>query len=101
MTATSPLGNEVAAGALHGREFVVAADVADPRVSLFQQALASAGLAPARIIGWRQIADGQVEWDRELTPGCVLRIDSPGRDFGTYCAILRMGVAAATLSKTR
>ncbi|MFJ3922056.1 STM4014 family protein [Streptomyces sp. NPDC090022] len=46
------------------------------RVALFQAAVRAAGLAPARVLAWRDVLRGQLV----LHPGETVRIDSPGED---------------------
>ncbi|MCE5279448.1 MAG: STM4014 family protein [Planctomycetaceae bacterium] len=75
--------------------FAVVADSHDRRVALFQQALAERKLPAATVIDYRRVAAGEVAWEREIPRGCIVRIDSPGRDFETYRSLLTVGADAA------
>lgn len=74
--------------------FVVLGARGDPRVAAFQEALAQAGQAPARLIDYRDVCTDAGALD-DLPHGAVLRIESPGRDFEVTRALLLAGVAAS------
>ncbi|MFC8093467.1 STM4014 family protein [Streptomyces sp. NPDC057301] len=60
------------------------------RVTLFQAALRSAGLPPARVVPWAEVLTGMARF----RPGEAVRIDSPGED--TYVDGLLRGVSDST-----
>lgn len=55
---------------------VVVGNPANRRVRLFQDAVAAAGLPPAREIAWLDVLGGRAEF----RPGEVVRVESPGED---------------------
>jgi hypothetical protein len=76
------------------RPFVILGARGDPRVEGFGDALARAGLAPARLIDYRDVAARPAGFAGQLPAGALLRIESPGRDFTVIQALLAAGVAA-------
>jgi hypothetical protein len=79
--------------ALLERPFVILGARDDPRVDGFQKALVQAGLAAARLIDYREVCARPAEFARQLPPGALLRIESPGRDFDVTRALLAAGVS--------
>ena len=77
--------------------FVVIGNPKNRRVTLFQDALARRGLAPAEVIGYRELLlSGRpaAEFLAGLPAHSVLRIDSPGEDFAVLRALLARGADA-------
>jgi hypothetical protein len=72
-------------------DFVVIANLAGRRVSLFQQALAGLGLPPARVVAWLDLLAGRVRLEEVVRPSCVVRVESPGQDFEVEKALLAVG----------
>ncbi len=61
------------------------------RTHLFQQALARLGQPPARVISFTDLLAGREFLPDYLEPGTIVRVDSPGKDFETERALLRVG----------
>jgi hypothetical protein len=75
------------------RPVVILGARGDPRVVGFGDALARAGLAPARLIDYRDVCARPAGLAQEIPAGAVLRIESPGRDPGVMRALLAAGVS--------
>jgi hypothetical protein len=60
-------------------------------VELFQLALARRGFRTARLVRWLDFLRNPAILSRELAPGTLLRIESPGRDWEVERALLRAG----------
>jgi hypothetical protein len=75
------------------RPFVILGARGDPRVEAFQNALARAGLAPARLIDYRDVCACPAGLAHEMPAAAVLRIESPGRDATVTQALLAAGVS--------
>lgn len=88
-TATLPWANR----APSARGWVVLGNPNSRRISLFQEALAALGQAPARVVPWLDLLTGGVDLRQILRPGDVFRIESPGRDFEVERALLAAGAA--------
>jgi glutathione synthase/RimK-type ligase-like ATP-grasp enzyme len=71
--------------------FVLVGNPDGRRVALFQAALASADLAPARVVAWNDLLASRVSLSDVVCAGDVVRLDSPGRDFEVEWAILAVG----------
>ena len=71
--------------------FVLVANPGSRRVELFQAALASAGLAPARLVAWADLLAGRAALGEIVRAGDAVRLESPGRDFDVERAILAAG----------
>ena len=71
--------------------FVIVGHPASDRVTRFQAALAEAGQAAARVVGYDELIAGQVALPEVVQHGAVVRIDSPDRDFAVERAILALG----------
>lgn len=74
-----------------GARFVIVGNPENRRVVLFQAALERFGLAPALVVPWLEVIQQRVAWERMISPGTVLRIDSPGENFGVERALLESG----------
>jgi hypothetical protein len=61
------------------------------RVELFQAALAGLGLAPARLVAYADLLAERVHLSTIVQPGSLVRIESPGRDFGVEQMLLALG----------
>jgi hypothetical protein len=79
--------------ALGARPFVILGACGDPRVQAFGDALARAGLRPARLIDYRDVCANPLRFAAELPAGALLRIESPGRDPAVTRALLAAGIA--------
>lgn len=73
--------------------FVILGARGDPRVQAFGDALARAGLPPARLIDYRDICAHPAGLAGQLPAGALLRIESPGRDPAVTQALLAAGIA--------
>jgi hypothetical protein len=65
------------------------------RTELFQAALARAGAAAALVVPYTELLGGRASLTDLATPGTLVRIDSPGRDFETELALLKAGADEA------
>lgn len=74
--------------------FVILASENDPRVICFQQALRKQGLSEARFVSYLDFFDSVESLKQPLDQGCILRIESPGRDKNTHVKLLENGIAA-------
>ena len=73
----------------------------DARVASYQQALADAGLPPAKLLDYRDVVGREVELGELFGEGLfgeaqLIRIESPGRDFEVYKALLKHGYDEAS-----
>ncbi|MFO0756061.1 MAG: STM4014 family protein [Byssovorax sp.] len=75
--------------------FVVVGNPQNRRVTLFQEALARAGLAPARIVSWIDLLTGRDTLERAVTPGAIVRFESPGEDFAVERTLIALGAEVA------
>ncbi|MEO8553929.1 MAG: STM4014 family protein, partial [Kofleriaceae bacterium] len=73
---------------------IVVGNPANRRVTLFQDARVAQGLAPARIVPWRELCEPGAP-ARLLSREGLIRIDSSGEDDDVERAFLRRGEAAA------
>jgi hypothetical protein len=71
--------------------FVVVGNPENRRIGLFQEALASRGLAPARVIRWLDLARGDDALAALPDEPAIFRIDSFGEDFEVTRELLRRG----------
>jgi glutathione synthase/RimK-type ligase-like ATP-grasp enzyme len=62
-----------------------------PRVGYFQAALARCGLPPAQLVSYADLIAGRVTLEQAVTPGAIVRLESPGRDFEVDKALLAAG----------
>lgn len=74
--AMSPSTSNARAGSA-GPRFAVVGNPANRRVTLFQDAVAAAGLPAARVVPWLDVLGGRAA---PFRPGETVRIDSPGED---------------------
>jgi hypothetical protein len=74
--------------------FVVIGNPASRRVELFQAALRARGQAPARLVSYLDLIAGRVSLPDVVSPGDVLRIESPGKDADVERALLVAGADA-------
>jgi hypothetical protein len=65
------------------------------RVAHFQSALAALGWPPARVVSYHDLLTGTRHLADELSPGALVRIESPGEDFEVERLLLRAGFEAA------
>lgn len=65
------------------------------RVAAFQEALARAGQPPATVVSYLDLIEGRAHLRTVLPAGGLVRIDSPGRDHPTECALLALGADPA------
>jgi hypothetical protein len=65
------------------------------RIALFQQALRDTGWPAAAVVQYIDLLDGRTTLASRLTPGTLVRIESPERDFAVEKALLRHGLADA------
>lgn len=63
----------------------------DRRITLFSKALHRLGLPPAQIIRYYDLLTGQVSLADCITPGSIVRIESPGHDFEIERLLLHLG----------
>jgi hypothetical protein len=71
--------------------FVVIGNPGSRRVDLFQAALADLSLAPAQVVAYADLLAGRVHLASVVSPGAVVRIESPGKDFAVERALLMLG----------
>jgi hypothetical protein len=71
--------------------FVIIGNPGNRRVDLFQQALAGRGLPLAQLVTYRDLIAGRVTLPDVVTPGSILRIESPGKDSEVERALLLAG----------
>lgn len=64
-------------------------------VTLLREALASRGLPPARLASWLDLLEGRIDLADVISPGSVVRIETPGRDFAVERALLALGASEA------
>jgi hypothetical protein len=72
---------------------VVVGHPGDRRVAFVQAALARLGQAPAEVIAYRDLLDGRDSLTAALRPGCLVRLESPGRDFEVEKRLIALGAA--------
>ncbi len=77
--------------------FVIVGTPGDRRVGLFQAALAARGHPPADVVPYRDLLLGKAYLRDVVSPGSVVRIESPGRDFEVEKLILAAGADAEGL----
>jgi hypothetical protein len=95
IAASSPWASEGVARATEAARFVVIGNPAGRRVELFQSALASLGLPPARVVAWADLLAERVHLADVVERGDVVRLESPGKDFDVERAILAGGAREA------
>jgi glutathione synthase/RimK-type ligase-like ATP-grasp enzyme len=87
----------LAKGLQASRQWLIGAR-GDPRVAGWQAALAAAGLPVAKLIDYRDALANDALIDSATAQAGWLRIESPGRDFEVYRALLVHGYADAVES---
>jgi hypothetical protein len=70
---------------------VVVGNPGCPRVAFFQEALVRCGLSPAELVSYADLIAGRATLEQVVTPGAVVRLESPGRDFDVEKALLAAG----------
>jgi glutathione synthase/RimK-type ligase-like ATP-grasp enzyme len=70
---------------------VVLGNPENRRLAFFQAALARFGIPPAEVVSYLEFLQGKVDLRSLLTPGCVLRIESPGENFEVEKELLALG----------
>ncbi len=81
--------------------FVLLGVGAGKRVRLMQVARAALGLAPARLVEWREWLAQPSLLDDVLARPCVLKIESPGDDPSLHYALLKDGCETLGLAAPR
>jgi hypothetical protein len=76
-------------------DLVVIANPDGRRVALLRQALAGLGLLQPRVVPWIDLLAGRARLEDVVSPGSVVRIESPGQDFEVEKALLAVGADAA------
>ncbi len=92
-SATSP---SASSRRLRCRPFVVVGNPGTRRVRLFQDALLRLDQPPACVVPYADLLAGRVALPDAVTPGAVVRIESPDEDPAATRAILRLGAEAST-----
>jgi glutathione synthase/RimK-type ligase-like ATP-grasp enzyme len=62
-----------------------------PRVAFFQEALVRCELPRADLVSYADLIAGRTTLEQAVTPGAVVRLESPGRDFDVEKALLAAG----------
>lgn len=83
------------------RAFVLLGVGAGKRVRLTQAARAALGLAPARVVEWRDWLAQPALLEAALARPCILKIESPGDDPGLHHILLQAGCEALGQSAPR
>src|SRR5438067_1462342 len=81
--------------------FVVVGHPGHKRVTLFQEALSRLGLAPARVVAWRDLLSGVDDLEGAVSGGAVVRLESPGQDFETEKLLLALGAGVEETEDTQ
>src|SRR5215211_4497274 len=71
--------------------FVIIGNAGNSRIDLFQQALAERGLPHAQLVTYQDLIAERVTLPDVVTPGSLLRIESPGKDSEVERALLLAG----------
>lgn len=71
--------------------FVVIGNPGSRRVALFQAALNRLQVPPAQVIAYADLLAGRVHLASVVTPGAIVRIESPGKDFDVERMLLTLG----------
>jgi hypothetical protein len=74
--------------------FVVVGNPGSRRVLLFQEALLRRGLSPARLVSYADLLAGRASLAPHLSPGDVVRIESPGKSLEVERALIALGAEA-------
>jgi hypothetical protein len=70
---------------------VVVGNPGCPRVNFFQAALARCGMPPAKLFSYADLIASRATLEQTVTPGAIVRLESPGRDFDVEKALLAAG----------
>src|SRR5215212_765446 len=71
--------------------FVIIGNAGNRRIDLFQQALSERGLPLAQLVTYQDLIAERVTLPDVVTPGSMLRIESPGKDSEVERALLLTG----------
>lgn len=71
--------------------FVVIGNPGCPRVAYFTAAVQSCGLGAPVLVSYADLLAGRVTLEQFVTPGCVVRLESPGRAFEVERGLLALG----------
>lgn len=74
--------------------FVVLGNPESRRVFFFQEALARAGLPPARLVAYADILAGRDSLAPHLSNKTLVRVESPGKSFDVERALIALGAGA-------
>ncbi len=94
-------------GVARPRPLTIIGDPQDPRVVLFQEALASCDQASASVVDYSDLLASRVDWAQAVPSGARVRIESPGRRWPVFRGLLLRGREATraqgieTLSTTQ
>ncbi len=72
-------------------DFLIIGSPGDRRVELFQSALTSLELPPARFVSYLDLLAGRVSLADMVTPASIVRIESPGMNQEVERALLTLG----------
>src|SRR3954469_20341106 len=72
-------------------DFLIIGSPEDRRVELFQAALISLELPPARLVSYLDLLAGRVSLADMVTPATIVRIESPGKQQEVERALLALG----------
>jgi hypothetical protein len=75
--------------------FLLIGNPENRRVTLFQEALASQGLPPARVVPWLELVRNPAVLEELPDTEALVRIDSAGENFEVERALLRLGYEEA------
>jgi hypothetical protein len=78
-------------GRARSRRVVLVGVPGGRRTELFQAALSRAGAPAASVVSYTDLIDGRAFLPDIVRPGTLVRIDSPGKDFETELALLKVG----------
>lgn len=70
---------------------VIVGNPENRRVVFFQKALSDAGFSPAVVVSYQALLEERSALLDALSPGCLLRIESPGENFAVERALLVKG----------
>jgi len=76
------------------QRFVLLGNPGSRRVEFFQEALARAGLPPARLVAYADILAGSASLAPHLSAGAIVRIESPGKSFEVERGLIALGADA-------
>ncbi len=73
------------------KRFVVVGNPDSNRMAFFGEALARLGLPPATLVSWAELLAGRACLPDVVTPGAIVRLESPGKDFSVERTLLEWG----------